>query len=100
MPNILESMKSEKEMLTLDFRGVDTHATNMFGGLGDKKGVEAFTNDALTWNNHKWGVSPEKFVTDENLKNFYRATSVSRGIKTNDEFVASFEGLNYPFMGV
>ena len=100
MPSILEKLNSQNEKLNLDFEGVDWRSTNMFKGLGESKGIEALSKDALTYNNHKWGIPPATFKTDENLKAMFKATSTSKGLKTGHVFVASMEALEYPFMGV
>lgn len=70
----------------------------MFGDLGDQ--AFNFETQALTYNSHKWGVDPVKFITDDGLASMYRLTSISYEPEGEHKpFAASVEGKKYPFFG-
>ena len=75
-------------------------------GLNSKfvKGIDDETLKKLrknksTMNNHKLGITPEKFENNKKVSNFYNIVGTSTDRKGR-EFVAIIEAKNYPFWGV
>ena len=69
----------------------------MFSPLEDDAHI--YEELAITYNHHSWGVSLDKFKTDEGLGNMFRPTSISYD-NNGKAFVSSMEAFNYPFFGV
>jgi len=71
----------------------------LFGDLGEA--VHKFETEAMTSNNHGYGVDPEKYTTDPGLAEMYELTSISyEPDRPFRPFAASVEGKKYPFFGV
>lgn len=104
-PGVLERLESKKEMLTLDFTAdiSEIEQSKMFEDWDDP---QEFSDNAWTYNWHRWGVALETFGDgpdgDAALHAFYNPTSTSIGSSTGTdvEFVATMEAYDYPFMGV
>ena len=71
--------------------------TKMFSPLGEAAYV--FEDNNLLYNNHKYGLDPKLFRTDEGLKAFFKATSVSWD-DTGKPYVATMEAHDYPIYGI
>ena len=75
----------------------DPLESRMFGPLGDKAHI--FETYNMTLNNHEYGISTDRFITDSKLSTFYKRTSYSFD-NAKRRFVASMEAYDYPFFGV
>jgi hypothetical protein len=54
----------------------------------------------LTYHSHTWGVSPDKFLTDEGLFETFEVTSISYMPEPDGRpFASTIEGKKYPFFG-
>ena len=84
---ILDRFSADDESYPLEFL-VDPKDTKMFSILGED--ANTFVNYNITYNHHSWGVSPEKFETDEGLKSVFYPTSISYD-NNGKPFVASME---------
>lgn len=97
--NPLSDLLSKKQSLTLDFLVrnplLDTH---MFATFEDD--IYHFSEQGMTYNSHSYGISLDKFTTDAGLAKMFKPTSTSTNPDTQVEFVATMEGIHYPFMGV
>jgi len=91
----LSKLEAIAVSLSLDFT-VDPTKTKMFGDLGEK--AKEFSTNDFTYNHHHWGASPETFVTDKGLADFWSVTSTSN-IPEGPKFVASIESKKYPIFG-
>lgn len=70
----------------------------MFAGLGEDAAL--FTEVPMLLNAHDFGVSPDRFETDEGLKSMFTLTSVSYEPEGDHRpFSASMESEKYPFFG-
>jgi hypothetical protein len=69
----------------------------MFSPLEDDAHI--YEELSITYNHHSWGVSLDKFKTDEGLGKMFRPTSISYD-NNGKPFVSSMEAFNYPFFGV
>jgi len=74
----------------------DPRDTQMYGWLQDA--AFFFEDHNITWNGHNWGVDPEKFVTDDGLREIFEVTSISY-MPDGRPFVASIESSKYPIFG-
>jgi len=79
----------------LNFYG-DPMETKLFAPLGMKAHI--FAEYPMTLNHHTWGLSPDKFETDEGLKKLFYPTSYCYD-EDNQQFVGSMEAYDYPFFG-
>jgi len=70
--------------------------TKVFAALGPKAEIYEYYN--MTLNHHSWGISPDKFDTDEGLSAIFYPTSISID-DSGLPFVASMESKDYPFFG-
>jgi len=77
----------------------DPRDTQVFGGLGDTAFL--LEDHDYLWNGHNWGTDPEKFETDEGLKEMFNVLAISymQGEDDHRPFVAAIEGKKYPFYG-
>lgn len=69
----------------------------MFGPLGEQASI--FESYNMTLNLHSYGISPNKFDTDEGLSEFFTPTSISYTPDAGIPFITSMEAKNYPFYG-
>ncbi|KAJ5073036.1 protease family c26 gamma-glutamyl hydrolase [Anaeramoeba ignava] len=53
----------------------------------------------LTYNDHHWGITPDRFNSLSNLYDFYNILSTTKDINGRS-FVSSIEAKKYPFFGV
>lgn len=83
--------------LTLEFLESDPASnTKMFKGLAN---AEYFSDEAMTYNSHSYGIAWETFTTDAGLGSMFTPTSLSTDGESGDTFVATMESPNYPFFG-
>lgn len=61
--------------------------------------VVALRQKAITYNHHKFGISPHAFLSDPNLSKDFRIVSTSRDTAGLD-FVSTMEGITLPFFGI
>jgi gamma-glutamyl hydrolase len=72
--------------------------SRMLHGFTDKY-LEYLEKYPSCRNNHEYGISPEDFNANKNLKRFYKIVGTS--IAENDkEYVAAIEARDFPFYGV
>lgn len=90
---VLESFNADDESYNVKYV-VDPKTTKMFKILGTD--ANTFENYNITYNHHSWGVSPDRFKTDEGLSSVFYPTSVSYD-NNGKPFVASMESKDYPF---
>lgn len=94
---VIDVFKYDGGSLELEFV-TDPRDTRMFSWLGN----DAFLleDNPITYNSHTYGIAPETFETDKNLKDFFTVTSISYLPDTGAPFVASIEAKDYPIYGV
>ena len=99
-PGVLSHLVSKDESLKLAFKK-PAGETLMFENYNNDRTVTetVFSQNEMTYNHHNWGISPDAFVDDKGLAEFYEPTTVSVGKNSNDTFVATMEHKKYPFMG-
>ena len=85
----------EKVSLPLKFL-MNPRSTKMFKGL--KEEAYEFEKNNYTYNNHRYGIKPETFKSDNGLANFWDVTSESF-MPNGTAFVASIEAKKYPIFG-
>lgn len=76
---------------------VDPMRSRMWRPFGPT-GAEEFELKNLTYNSHRYGISPDTFKSDPQLASFWNVTSVSM-MPNGTEFVASMEAKEYPIFG-
>eukprot|EP00698_Gefionella_okellyi_P006616 TRINITY_DN15940_c0_g1_i1.p1 TRINITY_DN15940_c0_g1~~TRINITY_DN15940_c0_g1_i1.p1 ORF type:complete len:312 (-),score=64.62 TRINITY_DN15940_c0_g1_i1:51-986(-) len=91
--SILTAFDSENLTLPLDF--TDAAKTSRLYGSAPRHVIDILDNQAVTMNNHAWGVSLSNYQANNNLTNFFNilSTNVDRAGKT---FVSSVEGKTVP----
>lgn len=92
--NVLENIYAKKISLPLKFMK-DPRKTKMFCQLGGK--AKEFAEGHHFFNMHKYGVRPETFDSDPQLKKFWDVTSVSTA-PDGTVFANTIEAKNYPIM--
>lgn len=91
----LTKLESNEQSLTLDFLVKDPKAdTVMFGALDNP---DYFSQEAMTFNHHTYGVALSAFTDDKGLGGMFTPTSTSTDPVSGDTFVATMESPNYPF---
>ena len=60
---------------------------------------EYFSEEAMTFNHHSYGVSLDEFSADAGLGKMFTPTSTSTDPVSGDTFVATMESPDYPFFG-
>ena len=84
-------------LLPLDFTE-DGLNSKMVSGFSDKF-MKYLKNKKCTMNNHKMGLSPNKFKKCKNLNSMFRIISTNKDRK-GKKFVSTMEARHYPFYGV
>lgn len=74
----------------------DPSKTRMYEGLGES--AWEFEKKNMTYNSHRFGISPKTFESDQGLKKFWDVTAISF-MPNGTEFTASIEAKNYPIFG-
>ena len=72
----------------------DPKDTRMYEGLGER--AQEFATNNFTYNSHSFGIAPETFETDTDLKAFWDVTAHSL-MPNGTAFVASIESKQYLF---
>ena len=75
---------------------VPTEETRMWSGLGAD--AYKFAEQNLTFHGHLFGLDPQMFLHDENVKNLYTPTTLGYD-KYGEPFVNTYESKRYPFYG-
>lgn len=106
---IIADGKDDIHKLLQTFDSYDNYMTTIKidkDGLNSKiiKGIDnmtlrKITKQKSTLNNHKLGLSKQKFLRNKNISNFYNIVGTSKDRKKR-EFVAIIEAKHYPFYGV
>ena len=89
----LSNLESDEHSLILNFYE-DPLETGMFSLSDDPHYYE---KEAMTYNSHSFGLSPDVFKTDKGLSKMFIPTSWSHDEESGDTFVASMESADYPF---
>lgn len=93
----LQTLQSHGASLTLDFLVSDpVTETKMFETCADPA---QFSQVAMTFNSHTYGLALDTFTTDAGLKAMFTPTSTSTDSEYKNTFVATMESPNYPFYG-
>ena len=74
----------------------DPSKTRMYQGL--RKNAWEYEKLNLTYNSHRFGISPKTFENDNGLKQFWDVTAISF-MPNGTEFTASIEAKKYPIFG-
>nr|GMC68563.1 gamma-glutamyl hydrolase 2-like [Ipomoea batatas]GMC90673.1 gamma-glutamyl hydrolase 2-like [Ipomoea batatas]GME13104.1 gamma-glutamyl hydrolase 2-like [Ipomoea batatas] len=61
--------------------------------------LEKLSEDCLVMQNHKWGISPESFQADRNLRDFFNVLTTSVD-KDNKVYVSTIQAKKFPIVGV
>jgi len=91
--SILEPFDSENLSLPLYF--YDTVKQSRIFGNTDQTILNILTNQAVTMNNHHYGVSPTTYFNNPALSSFYRIISWNND-RNNKQFVSTVESYKYP----
>jgi len=67
--------------------------------FSDQANPEYWSEEAMTFNHHKYGLSTEIFSEDAGLGSIFVPTSTSTDPVSGDTFVATMESPTYPFFG-
>ena len=94
--NPLTRLVSNEQSLKLDFLVSKPEETVMFGAIDDPS---YYSQEAMTFNHHTYGVALSAFSEDEGLADMFTPTSTSTDPVSGDTFVATFESPDYPFFG-
>ncbi|XP_002740732.1 gamma-glutamyl hydrolase-like [Saccoglossus kowalevskii] len=78
---------------TKDFR-----SSRLFRLMPDKM-VNILANQNITYNHHRFGLTPQNYTKNEKLRNFYQIISTSKD-EDGLEFISIMEAYKYPFYGV
>jgi len=92
--NLLKPFDSENMTLALEFTPLAANS-RMFGADAPSSIVDNLKNNAITLNNHAWGVTPEEFSTIPKLANFFNVLSTNKD-RAGKVFVSTIEAKNYP----
>jgi gamma-glutamyl hydrolase len=92
--SILEKFDSENLSLPLKF--YDTYKESKLFGNTDPSIINILSQEAVTMNNHQYGVAPITYSTNPLLSNFFRMISWDYD-RNNKAFVSTVESLKYPF---
>ncbi|XP_063304487.1 gamma-glutamyl hydrolase-like [Pelobates fuscus] len=76
----------------------DISSSKMFQSASPEL-LQALSHENITANFHHFGITPETFLANEKLSNFYRILSTNRD-KKGMEFVSTMEARNFPIYGV
>ena len=61
--------------------------------------IERFSKESMTFNHHSYAIGLEAFKEDAGLAAIFKPTSTSSDPISGDTFVATMEGIDYPFFG-
>lgn len=96
--NLLNRFDSFNNLLsTLDFTEDGLKSRMMKNATSAQ--IKHLSTKNCTLNNHKMGLSPNKFKKHKNINNFYKIVSTSNDRK-GKKYVSTIEGKVYPFYGV
>lgn len=91
--SILDTFDSENLTLPLNF--YDTYKQSRLFGNADQTIIDILSKEAVTMNNHHYGVSPVTYSTNEALSTFFRVISWDTD-RNNKQFVSTVESFKYP----
>jgi len=91
--SVLEAFDSENLSLPLFF--YDSYKQSRIFGNTDQTILNILTNQAVTMNNHHYGVSPSTYFNNPLLSSFYRIISWNND-RNNKQFVSTVESYKYP----
>jgi len=91
--SILTPFEAENISMPLFFYP-DYQTSRLFANA-PKDIINTFTNQAVTLNNHHYGVGPQSYQTNPNLNSFYQVISHNTD-KYGKVFVSTIEGKKYP----
>jgi len=73
----------------------DYKSTKLLGSAPDHI-IEFITQEAISYNNHFRGITPETFQKDKKLREFFQVVSTNKDRK-GKEFISTMEARKYPF---
>jgi len=91
--SILESFDSENLTLPLNF--YDTYKQSKLFGNADPEIIDILSKEAVTMNNHHYGITPLTYSTNMALSSFFRVISWNND-RNNKAFVSTVESFQYP----
>jgi len=91
--SILERFDSENLSLPLNF--YDTYKQSKLFGSADQEIIDILSKEAVTMNNHHYGVSPLTYTTNVALSTFFRVISWDND-RENKAFISTVESFQYP----
>jgi len=91
--SILEKFNSENLSLPLYF--YDTYKQSRIFGNAAQNILDILTKQAVTMNNHQYGVTPYTYAMNVALNSFFRVISYSVD-RNSKQFVSTVEGFKYP----
>jgi len=94
--SILESFDSENISLPLNF--YDAYKQSRIFGNTAQNIIDILSKQAVTMNNHQFGVTPYTYSTNMALSSFFRVISSSVD-RNNKVFVSTVEAFKYPIYG-
>ncbi|XP_064607881.1 gamma-glutamyl hydrolase-like [Liolophura sinensis] len=95
---LLGHFDAENLPLPLDLISPDYQKSEIFG-QAPQEIIDALKTENVTANSHQFGITPEVFKQNDDLRNFFRILSTNKDRK-GGVFVSSMEGYKYPVWGV
>uniref|UniRef100_A0A7N6ANI9 folate gamma-glutamyl hydrolase n=1 Tax=Anabas testudineus TaxID=64144 RepID=A0A7N6ANI9_ANATE len=95
--NLLESTTAENVAMPLNLT-TEGHSSRMFKDFPDEL-MKALTQEPLTGNFHRYGITVKTFQENEKLHSFFSMLSTNVA-ENGAHFVSTIEGKSYPFYGV
>lgn len=95
--NLLSETTAENVALPLNLT-TEADSSKMFQGF-PKELIKALTEEPLTGNFHRFGVTVKAFQENEKLSSFFSLLSTNTA-ENGAQFVSTIEGKRYPFYGV
>jgi hypothetical protein len=93
---LIGGLESDDENYVLHFTN-SPDSSRIFAPLGNE--VNIFIQKPIAYNHHKYGVSPNRFLSDRGLAEIFTPIAISYDNK-GTPFVAAMESKKYPFFGV
>ncbi|XP_024366130.1 gamma-glutamyl hydrolase 1 [Physcomitrium patens] len=95
---ILERFEAENNPGPLLFVGDSAKHQSMFQWI-PLRIIDELNDQKLAMQNHKWGLSPEKWISTPELNNFFQILTVTPDL--NEKlYVSTVEARKYPILGV
>lgn len=95
--SVLEEFKQHYQSIPLEF--VDNQKSSIMYRDLSKKDKRDFETMNLTYNSHDFALAPEKFKSDNGMKEFWEITSLS-SVTNGTKYVSSFQAQTLPIVAL